>query len=311
MAESCGLREKLVSLVNDWRNFSKNRKEIFEIVRSLEELKEDEDIREVRGIVLAAGKGSRALKSGMEVAKPVVSVSGKASVVHVLDKFFELGIEKVLVIVSPETEEAVRKVLKEAYGEREFEFVLQKEAFGTGHAVLQCFDALREFDGDVIVAWSTQPAVRLQSLKGCLEIHKFSKAVMTIPTVLRKDPYAPLIRDERGFVKAIWESNLEGKEVPAVGEDNIGAFVLKCGEMFDALKGAHERLWNGKGYDKPGELGFSNEVVRELFMRERIVLGVALADAREQQGIKEKKHVELLEKYLNELEKLGELDVGD
>lgn len=313
--KSEALRKILVQLTNDWQNWEKNEPEILRLAAELWK-----QPRPIKPIIVAAGKGTRARQSGIEVVKPLAPINGKPALVYVLEAIAALGdkikLERPLIIVSPETESEVKEALSRSGYDinRDFEFVVQKEAWGTGHAVLQAKKPLKNFSGDALVIWSTQPAITTTTLLNSIIIHQAAgNAAMTVPTAVfglgkhqaeRKTPYAPLVRDKNGHVQEIWESHLEEKEVPSKGEDNIGAFIVRSRDLFAALEQAHKRLFDevAGAYRAPGELGFPNEMVRTLAKEQgKLVLGLALADTREQHGIKEKPDLNVLGRYIKEI----------
>src|ERR1043165_4426202 len=64
-------------------------------------------------VIVAAGKGTRASASGIDVPKPVALIDREPAIVHVLNNL-QRGLGQTrspLVIVSPETEAAVRQAL--------------------------------------------------------------------------------------------------------------------------------------------------------------------------------------------------------
>src|SRR6185295_2388225 len=92
------------------------------------------DPHDIWPVIVAAGKGSRAAESGLNVPKPVAIVGKQPAIVHVLRSIREgLGATRTpVVIVSPDTEAAIREALR---GE-DVRLVTQPHALGTGDAVL-------------------------------------------------------------------------------------------------------------------------------------------------------------------------------
>ena len=81
------------------------------------------------GVVLAAGEGRR---MNSKIPKVLHQVCGKPMIAHVVDGLKQAGIERVLVVVSPNNSEAIRDTLGDS-----IEYVVQPEPLGTGHAVMQ------------------------------------------------------------------------------------------------------------------------------------------------------------------------------
>jgi choline kinase len=271
----------------------------------LDAVEPDEEPGEVWPVIVAAGKGARARHSGLEVPKPVADVGGVPAILRVLRNIRENcgGLARApVVIVSPETEGAVR----EALAGEEVSYVLQPEPLGTGDAVLRARELMKNFRGRALVIWGTQPVVRPLTVRRALKLSAlFEEYEMILPTALKERPYAPVVRDERGRVLASRETHLEGALRPEFGETNIGLFLLKSASMFDVLTELHRRHWREQEgrYDRVGgELGFPNEMINYFAGRESGVLACPFADGREEQGIKTLEDVTLCEQFISELE---------
>jgi N-acetylgalactosamine kinase len=254
-------------------------------------------------LIVAAGKGSRARESGLDVPKPVAEVSGEPAIVRVLRSVLEGcgNVRTPVVIVSAETEEAVRGALA---GE-EVIFVTQPEPRGTGDAVLWAREVLGDFPGRALVIWGTQPVVRPRTISRALKLAAlFPEYEMVLPTALKEHPYAPVERDARGRVTASRETHLEGAPRPDFGETNTGLFVLRSRTMLDALNDLRRQYWreSERRYDRPGgELGFPNEMINYLAGREAGVMACPFVDWREGQGIKTLEDVGRCERFISEL----------
>jgi len=289
-------RFKLIELANDPMRWKENEAEIRAMV---ERLLGGKPSRPVKPVIVAAGKGERARRSGLTTPKPLAPVFGTPVVRYVLEKFFALpfDVERPLVIVSPETLDPIKKALS-GY---QLDYAVQERALGTANAVLSAEEKLRDFDGDVAVIWGTQPVVRIETIRDAILIHQAARfSSMTLPTALRPNPYAPIVRDEEGWVVDSLETYLEGAKAPQIGEDNVGLFILPCREMFETLKELHRKHYLPDGrYDTPrGELGFPNMMVREMARRGKTILALAMADPRETKGIKAKEDLEKVERYI-------------
>ncbi|HJP91412.1 MAG TPA: NTP transferase domain-containing protein [Pyrinomonadaceae bacterium] len=259
--------------------------------------------QEIWPVIVAAGKGTRASASGLDVPKPVALINREPAIVHVLNSIRKgLGETRPpLIIISPETEAAVREALKD----EEVRFVTQQEALGTGDAVLQAYDGMRDFNGLTLVVWSTQPVIQAKTFERTAKLaeilHDYD---MIVPTTLRKHPYAPIRRNELGQVQSTAETHLENAEREDFGETNIGMFLLKNQPMFEVLLDLRSRYWNESKHDydrSRGELGFPNEVINALAKRKNGVFASAIADWREEQGVKQFEDVSTCERLIREL----------
>src|SRR5690348_11765269 len=101
------------------------------------------------GIVLAAGMGTR-----MKSARPKVmhTIAGLPIVGHVIHAMRNAKIERIVVVTSPDGE-SVREFAN-GFGA---ESVVQEKQLGTGHAAACARDALKNFDGALIVSYGDHP----------------------------------------------------------------------------------------------------------------------------------------------------------
>jgi CTP:molybdopterin cytidylyltransferase MocA len=263
------------------------------------------DSIEIWPVIVAAGKGTRAAASGLELPKPVALVRHKPAIVHVLENIRNgLGETRPpLIIVSPETEASIREVVDGV----DVTIVMQPEALGTGDAVLQAHKLMHEFTGLTLVVWSTQPVIRHKTYERTVKLANLFQAYeMLVPTTFRPRPYAPIQRDASGQVRSARETHLESAEQVEFGETNIGLFLLRNQTMFDVLFDLKRRYWNEstERYERSlGELGFPNEVINALAQRNSGVFASPIADWREAQGIKQLADLATCEQYISELER--------
>lgn len=254
-------------------------------------------------VIVAAGKGTRTLATGLDVPKPLAVILGTPAIVHVLRNVRSAfgSTRPPIVIVSPETEPKVR----EALAGEEVTFVVQQQALGTGDAVLCARKEMRDFGGRALVIWGTQPVIRPETMRRTLTLATlFQHYEMVVPTAHQEQPYAPLLRDELGRVRSARETHLEQAEHLGAGESNIGMFLLKSEAMFSALVELNRRYWDQteQRYQRHGgELGFPNELINYLAARETGVLACPIADSREEQGIKKLEDVARCEQFISAL----------
>lgn len=273
-------------------------------LRSLLDLIPEPVSQEIWPVIVAAGKGTRAAASGLNVPKPLALINNKPAIVHVVDNIRK-GLGQTLpplIITSPDTKAEVQQALR---GE-EVTFIIQNVALGTGDAVLQAKNAMRDFKGLALVVWGTQPVIQAATFERTAKLADlFQSYDMIVPTTFRQHPYAPIRRNEVGQVESAAETHLESAAPVDFGETNIGMFLLKNQVMFDLLLDLERRYWNESthNYDRSrGELGFPNEVTNRLAKRQNGVFACAIADHREEQGIKQLEDVSTCERFILELE---------
>jgi bifunctional N-acetylglucosamine-1-phosphate-uridyltransferase/glucosamine-1-phosphate-acetyltransferase GlmU-like protein len=263
-----------------------------------------EEFPEVWPVIVAAGKGTRSLASGLTIPKPCAVILGKPAILHVLENV-RTAFGKTrppIVIVSPETEDQIRTVTN-----KDVTVVVQREALGTGDAVLCAGEQMQGFQGRALVIWSTQPVIQSGTMLRTLKLAAlFAAYQMVLPTTLKHQPYAPIVRDDVGRVRAARETHLERAQPLDFGETNIGMFMLNSEVMFQALIELKQHHWNEneRRYNRDsGELGFPNELTNYFAEREHGVFACPIADGREEQGIKKLEDIATCERFITELSK--------
>ena len=268
----------------------------------LDSISPDETSEAVWPVIVAAGKGTRSLASGLATPKPLAPILGTPAILHVLHNVrIAFGqTRKPIVIVSPETESQIRSLIKE-----DVTFIVQPRALGTADAVLCAQELMQEFQGRALVIWGTQPVIQPITMQRSLKLSAlFPEYEIVVPTTYKPRPYAPLMRDEGGRVQTAHETYQEKAGQPDFGETNIGMFILKSAAMFHALIDLKKQHWSetDQRYERPGgELGFPNGLINYFAARTPGVLACPIADSREEQGIKTMEDVAHCERFISEL----------
>lgn len=180
------------------------------------------------GVVLAAGKGIRMKSRRPKILHEVLGVPMVAHVVRVLEV---LGAEKIYVVVSPSDHDAVR----EALGEK-INLVIQREQFGTGHALLQTEKTLGGFSGSLLVLYGDTPLVTPELLKSLMSHHHKEKAQATMLTAELSNPtgYGRVVRKRQQFQSIIEERDAQEEE-KKISEVNTGMYCMESPLIFRYL----------------------------------------------------------------------------
>ena len=122
-------------------------------------------------VILAAGMGTR-MKSAMP--KVLHKVCGKALCKWVIDASKEAGADKVVTIIGHGAD-MVRPQI-----ENDTEIAVQAEQKGTGHAVMQAADFIRESQGSVVILNGDTPLIKAETIKKAIEFHNASGNQATV-----------------------------------------------------------------------------------------------------------------------------------
>jgi bifunctional UDP-N-acetylglucosamine pyrophosphorylase / glucosamine-1-phosphate N-acetyltransferase len=172
----------------------------------------------IAAVILAAGAGSR-----MKSSKPKVmhEIGGRPMISHLLDTVNQLGTERVVVVTAPNMD-AVQKQVAPAT------IAIQKEAKGTGHAVLSSLDALAGFRGDVLVLFGDCPLIKLETLNSMVEKRREKDAAVAVLGFEPVDTaeYGRLVTDTDGSLEAIVEFADADEKNRAINVCNSGVMVF-------------------------------------------------------------------------------------
>jgi bifunctional UDP-N-acetylglucosamine pyrophosphorylase/glucosamine-1-phosphate N-acetyltransferase len=121
--------------------------------------------RSIAAIVLAAGQGTR-MKSGLH--KVLHPLAGRPMLLHLLASVDALGAAAKVVVVGARREQ-VEAALKGAGAGSGVAVAVQAEQRGTADAVLAARDALRDFDGDVLILYGDVPLIEPATMRAMVD----------------------------------------------------------------------------------------------------------------------------------------------
>ncbi len=193
----------------------------------------------LKALILAAGKGTR-MKS--DLPKVIHKVNGIPMVKKILNELEVLGTEENILILGHKKE-----VVLEELGE--VKYVVQEQQLGTGHAIMQTEELLKDYDGDVMILCGDTPLLRNETLKEMYEAHKKSGAATTILTSIYENPfgYGRIVKDGEK-VTAIIEEKEADEEIKKIKEVNAGVYCCNAKDLFAALNKVTNNNEKGEYY---------------------------------------------------------------
>ena len=265
----------------------------------------------LKALILAAGKGTR-MKS--DLPKVIHKVNGIPMVKKILNELEKLETEENILILGHKKEE----VLKEL---GDVKYVVQEEQLGTGHAIMQAYELLKDYDGDVMILCGDTPLLRYETLKEMYEAHKKSGVATTILTSIYDNPfgYGRIVK-EGDKVKAIVEEKEADEETKKIKEVNAGVYCCNAKELFEALKKVTNNNEKGEFYltDIVGiQVGEGKTVASFVLSDNEEILGVnsKVELAQASKVLRERKNISLMEEgvilidpaatYIEETVKIG------
>jgi len=185
--------------------------------------------QDIMAIVLAAGKGTR-MKS--EKSKLVHKIYGKELVKRVVEVAQKSGVEDIVTVVGYKREQ-VQIVLGDTV-----KYAYQEEMLGTGHAVMQAEEYLKDKHGKVIVLNGDVPILRAETIKKFIQKSVKHKEYATVMTAIYSNPtgYGRIVRDIGGNITGIVEEKDATEEQKEIQEINAGIYCFDIQELLKALK---------------------------------------------------------------------------
>lgn len=180
-------------------------------------------------VILAAGQGTRMKSKLYKVLHPV---AGRAMVQHVIEQLNTVNLDKMVTIVGYGAEMVKEKIGKAS------EFVIQEEQLGTGHAVLQAEDLLKDKEGTTIVACGDTPLIKGETFQALFDHHEKTGAGVTVLTAKADNPagYGRVIRNDLNEVERIVEHKDANEDELLVNEINTATYCFDNKALFEALQ---------------------------------------------------------------------------
>lgn len=186
----------------------------------------------MKAIILAAGKGTRLLQPGDDFPKAMKPMLGKPLLKYVLEALEFIAPADINLVVGYKKE----KIL-EAFDGQGYNFVLQTEQLGTGHAVKVCEQALADYDGPVLICLGDMPMIRRETFEKMAALHAEQNNDCTILTAIMDIdlPYGRIVRDADGKFVGVVEQKDCTPEQLGIKERNPSLYVFDSKKLFAVL----------------------------------------------------------------------------
>ena len=188
-------------------------------------------MKAIRAIVPAAGKGSRLQSISAGLPKAMFSVGKRPMLELVLENISFIDEKEVYIVVGYGKE----KIL-EHFGDR-YHYVEQKQQLGTGHAVMECAESFKDFDGSVLITFGDMPLFRKEEMEAMCRQHVESGADCTLMTAENASLklWARVVRDENGRFARVVEGKDCTAEQAEIKELFSGVMVFNSKSLFGIL----------------------------------------------------------------------------
>ena len=169
-------------------------------------------------VILAAGQGTR-MKSSLP--KVLHTLAGLPLVQHVINASKKLNPEEINVVYGHGGEQ-----LQQQINDSEINWVLQAEQLGTGHAVDQVKDQLKD-NQLVLILYGDVPLIKIDTLTQLLDQAKDGFSLLTV-SLDEPQGYGRIVRNKKNLVENITEEKDATDEIKKIHELNTGILAVKA-----------------------------------------------------------------------------------
>jgi bifunctional UDP-N-acetylglucosamine pyrophosphorylase/glucosamine-1-phosphate N-acetyltransferase len=186
-------------------------------------------------IIPAAGRGTRL---GFDQPKILFPINGQP-IIYWLLKILVPICEHIIIIVSPEGE----TILSDYFLNNEIgvniDLVIQKNPTGMADAIYLARNNVKT--KNVLVIWGDQVLISSNTILSCMSLHQQRKnASLTLPTIIKQEPYINIVRDSCGNIIEIQQKRELEIDVE-IGENDCGVFLFNAKLLFDKLLSVKKR----------------------------------------------------------------------
>ena len=186
--------------------------------------------KELRVVILAAGKGTR---MNSDLPKVLHKLQSKPLIDYVIDESELLNPKEIILVVGFKKE----SVIKHTQSRINLNYATQIEQLGTGHAVLQTNELLKNRKGHILILYGDVPNIKASTLQPIVSDHISNNRDLTLITAEIDDPtgYGRIIRDKNGNLLKIVEEKDCSDDEKKIKEWNPGIYIFKIPEVFKIL----------------------------------------------------------------------------
>jgi bifunctional UDP-N-acetylglucosamine pyrophosphorylase/glucosamine-1-phosphate N-acetyltransferase len=251
--------------------------------------------------ILAAGKGTR-LKS--KLPKVLHQIAGRSLLEHVVRAASSIVAPADIFCIIGHEADRVRAEIAPLGTQ----FIEQLEQRGTGHAMMQCSEALAAYD-HVLVLSGDVPLIRPETIAAVRDFHIAEAAAMTILTAEPPEPfgYGRIVRHvdhgvSTDHVEAIVEQKQLTPEQSEICEINSGIYAFNVADLFSRI----DQL----STDNPHGEFYLTQIAGILQHDGRPVLALRTAHASEVLGVNTRRELAQLDSILRERKARELMDNG-
>jgi len=179
--------------------------------------------------ILAAGKGTR---MNSNIPKVLHEINGTPMIEEVIKTSQKLNPKIIIAIIGYK-----KQLVKDALSNYKISFAIQEEQNGTAHAIQQCEQQLKDFDGDLLVLSGDVPLITSETLYSFINLHQLNNSKASLISTNFKDPfgYGRIIRDNNNGFFQIIEQKDANEEQKKINEINSGIYLFDSKTLFKKI----------------------------------------------------------------------------
>lgn len=196
----------------------------------------------MKGLILAAGKGTRLFPLTMKTPKPLLVVNGKMAIKYCIDNLINAGIKEIGIVINPIYEDMFRGCLMDTLSDNKgltIKYIHQEEAKGIAHAVYLS----KEFiNGDKFICLLGDNIFfdDLKPMKTALE--NYNDIVLTLKHVDNPEDYGVAAIDEKlGLVGLVEKPKIHISNLAVMGSYGFSPYIFEAIENIQlSARGEYE-----------------------------------------------------------------------
>ena len=179
--------------------------------------------------ILAAGKGTR---MNSNIPKVLHEINGTPMIEEVIKTSQKLNPKIIIAIIGYK-----KQLVKDALSNYKISFAIQEEQNGTAHAIQQCEQQLKDFDGDLLVLSGDVPLITSETLYSFINLHQLNNSKASLISTNFKDPfgYGRIIRDNNNGFFQIIEQKDANEEQKKINDINSGIYLFDSKTLFKKI----------------------------------------------------------------------------
>lgn len=178
-------------------------------------------------IIPAAGEGTRFNSSKSKILYPILN---KPIILWLYEKLSPFS-EKIILIINKNSQQEIIDFVKKEKMPIE---LIDYDPRGTGASILKTVETIKG-DKEILIIWGDQPGIKKSSIEKLICFHQAKNPDLSLPTVIKKDPYIHLERQNNGLITRVLKKRL-GDKMPDYGENDAGIFLTKSKLLSEKLK---------------------------------------------------------------------------